>query len=49
MAAPAGHCPCGSATTVTPRIQETPMPIGHVICEMVDRRLYGAGRTESEA
>ncbi len=42
------HCLCVSATTVTPRIQETHILIGHVICEMVDRVLYGTGHTESE-
>ncbi len=49
MAALVDHCLCVAATTVTPRIQETHILIGHVICEMVDRRLYGAGRPESEA
>ena len=48
MAALVDHCLCVSATTVTPRIQETHILIGHVICEMVDRRLYGTGRPESE-
>lgn len=43
MAALVDHCLCVSSTTVTPRIQETHILIGHVICEMVDRRLYGAG------
>ncbi len=43
MAALVDHCLCVSATTVTPRIQETHILIGHVICEMVDRSLYGAG------
>ena len=49
MAALVDHCLCVAATTVTPRIQETHILIGHVICEMVDRRLYGTGRPESEA
>ena len=44
MAALVDHCLCVSATTVTPRIQETHILIGHVICEMVDRSLYGTGR-----
>ena len=48
MAALVDHCLCVSATTVTPRIQETHILIGHVICEMVDLSLYGAGRPESE-
>jgi len=33
---------CVSSTTVTPRIQETHILIGHVICEMVDQLLFGA-------
>jgi D-sedoheptulose 7-phosphate isomerase len=49
MAALVDHCLCVSATTVTPRIQETHILIGHVICEMVDRSLYGTGRPESES
>ena len=35
------HCLCVAATTSTPRIQETHILIGHVICEMVDHALYG--------
>ena len=35
------HCLCVSATTSTPRIQETHILIGHAICEMVDLTLYG--------
>lgn len=31
---------CVSSTTETARIQETHLLVGHVICEMVDRRLY---------
>jgi D-sedoheptulose 7-phosphate isomerase len=30
-----------SASTLSPRIQETHILIGHVICELVDRRLFG--------
>ncbi len=36
------HLLCVSATAVTPRIQETHILIGHVICEMVDEVLFGA-------
>jgi D-sedoheptulose 7-phosphate isomerase len=36
------HLLCVSATAVTPRIQETHILIGHVICEMVDAVLFGA-------
>jgi D-sedoheptulose 7-phosphate isomerase len=32
-----------SASTLSPRIQETHILIGHVICELVDRRLFGEG------
>jgi D-sedoheptulose 7-phosphate isomerase len=32
---------CVSASTLSPRIQETHILIGHVICELVDRRLFG--------
>ena len=32
-----------SASTLSPRIQETHILIGHVICELVDRRLFGDG------
>lgn len=35
------HCLCVAATTSTPRIQEAHILIGHAICEMVDRVLYG--------
>jgi D-sedoheptulose 7-phosphate isomerase len=31
---------CVSATSVTPRIQETHILIGHVICEIVDQQLF---------
>ncbi|MBI3248717.1 MAG: D-sedoheptulose 7-phosphate isomerase [Deltaproteobacteria bacterium] len=33
---------CVSATSSTPRIQETHILIGHVICEMVDQTLFGS-------
>lgn len=35
------HLLCVSSTTVVARIQETHILIGHVICEMVDLRLFG--------
>ena len=38
---------CVSATSVTPRIQETHILIGHVICEMVDEVLFGVGSGRS--
>ncbi len=41
------HLLCVSATAVTPRIQETHILIGHVICEMVDEVLFGAESRES--
>ena len=34
-----------SASTLSPRIQETHILIGHVICELVDRKLFGTSRT----
>src|SRR5262245_27676592 len=40
------HLLCVSSTTVTPRIQETHILIGHVICEMVDQLLFGAEGSE---
>ncbi len=42
MASKVDHLLCVSATSVTPRIQETHILIGHVICEMVDQALFGA-------
>jgi D-sedoheptulose 7-phosphate isomerase len=36
------HLLCVSATSVTPRIQETHILVGHVICEIVDQRLFEA-------
>jgi D-sedoheptulose 7-phosphate isomerase len=41
MASVVDHFLCVSATSVTPRIQETHILIGHVICEMVDEVLFG--------
>jgi D-sedoheptulose 7-phosphate isomerase len=35
---------CVSATAVTPRIQETHILVGHVICEMVDLKLFPTER-----
>jgi D-sedoheptulose 7-phosphate isomerase len=35
---------CVSASTLSPRIQETHILIGHVLCELVDRRLFGQHR-----
>jgi hypothetical protein len=32
-----------SASTKTPRIQETHILVGHTICELVDEALFGAG------
>ncbi len=43
MPAYVDHCLCVAATNVTPRIQETHILIGHVICELVDHILYGKG------
>ena len=36
-----------SASTLSCRIQETHILIGHVLCELVDRRLFGMHRTVS--
>jgi D-sedoheptulose 7-phosphate isomerase len=36
-----------SASTLSCRIQETHILIGHVLCELVDRRLFGMQRTVS--
>ncbi len=41
MAGLVDHLLCVSATSTTPRIQETHILIGHVICEMVDHLLHG--------
>jgi D-sedoheptulose 7-phosphate isomerase len=32
---------CASASTISARIQETHILVGHVLCELVDRRLFG--------
>jgi D-sedoheptulose 7-phosphate isomerase len=42
MAAMVDYLLCVSATSVTPRIQETHILVGHVICEMVDLQLFGS-------
>ena len=42
MAGRVDHLLCVSATSVTPRIQETHILIGHALCEMVDQALFGA-------
>lgn len=41
MVAQVDHLLCVSATSVTPRIQEVHILIGHVICELVDQLLFG--------
>jgi len=41
LATIADHPLCVSATKLTPRIQETHILIGHVICELVDCKLFG--------
>ena len=38
-----------SASTQTPRIQETHIVVGHVICELVDKQLFGTGRQQVAA
>ena len=38
---------CVSASALSFRIQETHILIGHVICELVDRRLFGMNRVVS--
>jgi D-sedoheptulose 7-phosphate isomerase len=45
MASRVDHLLNVSATTKTPRIQETHILVGHTICELVDEALFGAGRT----
>jgi D-sedoheptulose 7-phosphate isomerase len=47
MAARVDYCLCVSATSVTPRIQEAHILIGHVICELVDQLLFGAEKRKS--
>ena len=41
MARLVDHHLCVSATKATPRVQETHILIGHVICELVDCKLFG--------
>lgn len=36
------HWLCVAASRLSPRIQETHILVGHVICDMVDRKLFGA-------
>ncbi len=45
MASQVDHLLNVSATTKTPRIQETHILVGHTICELVDEALFGAGGT----
>jgi D-sedoheptulose 7-phosphate isomerase len=47
MARMVDHLLCVSATRVTPRIQETHIVIGHVLCEMVDHLLFGEASSGS--
>lgn len=44
LAAAADLVLCAAATTETARIQETHILAGHVICELVDARLFGGGK-----
>lgn len=46
MASRVDHLLCVSETRETARIQETHILIGHVICEMVDRRLFARGEKD---
>jgi len=41
LAAHVDLCLCASASTHSARIQETHILVGHVVCELVDRRLLG--------
>ncbi|MGH7899691.1 MAG: D-sedoheptulose-7-phosphate isomerase [Candidatus Binatia bacterium] len=41
LAALVDHHLCVTGSKLTPRIQETHIVAGHVICEMVDRKLFG--------
>jgi len=41
LAAAVDVCLCVSASHLSARIQETHIVIGHVICDLVDRRLFG--------
>ena len=38
------HHLCVAGTKLTPRIQETHILIGHVLCELVDTTLFGTGK-----
>jgi len=44
LAARVDHHLCVAGSKSTPRIQETHILIGHVICEMVDQKLFGRSR-----
>lgn len=48
MAKMVDHLLCVTATTKTPRIQETHILIGHIICELVDERLFGTAGAAPE-
>jgi D-sedoheptulose 7-phosphate isomerase len=41
LAGAVDHLLCVSSTAVVSRIQETHILIGHIICEMIDVRLFG--------
>jgi D-sedoheptulose 7-phosphate isomerase len=49
MASQVDHLLNVSATTKTPRIQETHILVGHTICELVDEELFGKGRAGAAA
>ncbi len=46
MAGMVDHLLCVSSTSVTPRIQEVHIVIGHIICELVDQKIFGAESSE---
>ncbi|MGH7856185.1 MAG: D-sedoheptulose-7-phosphate isomerase [Candidatus Binatia bacterium] len=43
LGAKVDHHLCVTASKLSPRIQETHILVGHVICELVDRKLFGPG------
>jgi D-sedoheptulose 7-phosphate isomerase len=43
LAGKVDHHLCVAASRLSPRIQETHILVGHVICELVDRKLFGQG------
>lgn len=49
MAKEVDHLLNVSASTKTPRIQETHILVGHTICELVDEALFGTGQQQSPA